>query len=62
MSADKKVVDLTFLTEVEEHNFRTTVNDDLQLQRAEELRLKSAIRLSSCINCVLFVILQAAAR
>ena len=49
MSADKKVVDLTFLTEVEEHNFRTTVNDDLQLQRAEELRLKSAIRLSSSV-------------
>jgi len=41
MSADnKKVVDLTFLTEEEERNFRATVNEDLQLQRAEELRLK----------------------
>jgi len=49
MSANKKVVDLMFLTEIEEHNFRTTVNDDLQLQRAEELRLKSAIRLSSSV-------------
>jgi len=34
------IVDLTFLTEEEECNFRATVNEDLQVQRAEELRLK----------------------
>ena len=37
---NSKVVDLTFLTEEEERNFRATVNEDLQLQRVEELRLK----------------------
>ncbi|XP_065908463.1 uncharacterized protein [Dysidea avara] len=37
---NSKVVDLSFLTEEEERNFRTIVNEDLQLQRAEELRLK----------------------
>ena len=35
-----KAVDLTFLTEEEERKFRATVNEDLQLQRTEELRLK----------------------
>jgi len=40
MSGGSKVVDLTFLTEEEERNFRAVVNEDLQLQRDEELRLK----------------------
>ena len=40
MSGKSKIVDLTFLTEEEERNFRATINEDLQIQRAEELRLK----------------------
>ena len=37
---NSKAVDLTFLTEEEERNFRSIVNKDFQLQRTEELRLK----------------------
>jgi len=52
---NSKVIDLSFLTEEEERNFRATINKDLELQRAEELRLKYLLSLTSFL--IMFVFL-----
>ena len=42
-----QVVDLTFLTEDEEDVFRNMLNEEMQLQQAEEIRLKYATNAQS---------------
>ena len=55
-----ELIDLTFLSEDEEDFFRNMLNEELQLQQAEEIRLKYAITghkcldLLVCIFCSLF--------
>jgi len=47
-----QVVDLTFLTEDEEEAFRKMLNEELQLQQSEEIRLKSVSDKRSIMYCM----------